>query len=388
MLKRVVQFRGSDSLLGAERVILELAQQSPAFGYESVILALQHPTDPEPELVKLARGAGIRAEIIPCRGRFDRAVFTHIRNFMQAENINLLHCHGYKENFYGLFAGVNAPRVATNHLWKRESMALRLYCWLDSKLIKRFDQVVAVSKPIYEELLAVGVPQQRLRKISNGIDTLPFRQASNSDVGERMRLELGIAPERFVLGMLGSLTPEKGHIHALKALAQLRQRFPEMMLLIVGDGPLRETLQATAREMGISEHVRFFRHRNDVAAVLAVLDVFLLPSLIEGLPMALLEAMASGRAVVASAVGDVAAAVHDQQTGLLIPAGSARPLIAAVERLALDTRLRLRLGAAAADMIETRFSSHQMAHRYCELYDQLQPQPSLSTAHPRIADQR
>jgi glycosyltransferase involved in cell wall biosynthesis len=376
MPKRIIQLRSSSAMLGAERVVLELSKRSWEFGYESIVVALQSPDDPEPELVRLARAAGIQAKVLACRGRFDPTIFGRIRRLVRAERVDLLHAHGYKENFYGLLAGTGVPTVATNHLWKRGTRSLRLYCWLDSRLIRHFDHVVAVSEPIRQELLQAGVPDHKLSRIANGIDTGPFRRAA---AGGR-RASLDLPQDRLVVGMVSSLTPEKGHVHALEALARLRGRFPDLLLAVVGDGPQRPALQAAADRLGLRDQVRFCGRRSDVAEVLGAFDVFLLPSLNEGLPIALLEAMAAARPVVASRVGDVPAVVRDDDTGLLVPPADVSALAAALARLAADPDLRSRLGRAAADAVERRFSAEQMARQYCLLYDRLQQEPVPLTA--------
>lgn len=380
MLKRVVHLRGSDAMLGAERVVLELSRRTAEFGYESVIWALQGEHDPEPELVKLAHEAGIQTEILRCRGRFDPAVFRHLRQLLRSRQAELLHCHGYKENFYGLFAARGLPKIATNHLWKRTSRALRFYCWLDAKLIRHFDHVVAVSEPIQEELRAAGVPAHKITRIANGIDTAPYRRVWHDTEREAVRASLGILPERLAIGMVSQLSIEKGHVYALDAIAQLRPRFPQLLLVVIGDGPELPTLQAAVTRQNLEQHVLFCGRRSDIADVMRAFDIFLLPSLLEGLPMALLEAMATGQPAVASHVGDVDKAIQDGMSGLLVPPANPTALAAALARLAASPDLRLNLGRAAADRINQQFSARQMARQYCRLYDSLQRTPTTVAA--------
>lgn len=367
-------------MLGAEKVVLELSRRTAEFGYESIIVALQGEHDPEPELVKLAREAGIQAEILRCRGRFDPAVFRRLGQLLRNQQAGLLHCHGYKENFYGLFAARGLPKIATNHLWKRTSRALRFYCWLDARLIRYFDHVVAVSEPIRQELRAAGVPAHKITRIANGIDTTPYRRLSGDAEREALRASLGIPPERLAVGMVSQLSIEKGHAYALDAIAQLRSRFPQLLLVIVGDGPELSALQAAVTRQNLDQHVLFCGRRSDIANVMQAFDIFLLPSLIEGLPMALLEAMAAGRSAVASRVGDVEKAIQDGTSGLLTPPADAPALAAALARLAASPDLRLNLGRAAAARIEQQFSARQMARQYCRLYDSLQRTPTTVAA--------
>lgn len=372
MPKRVVHLRGSGAMLGAERVVLELARKTTEFGYESMLVALQDVGAPEPEFVKLSRAAGIRTQVLGCRGRFDPTVFQRLRRLLHNQHADLLHCHGYKENFYGLPAAAGLPVVTTNHLWKRTSPALRLYCWLDGKLSRRFDHVVAVSEPIRQELLAAGIQSQKISRIINGIDIAPYRHPLTLPERDTIRSNLGIGQKQFAFGMLSRLGKEKGHSDALQALARLKSSLPEILLVVVGDGPELGSLQAQATHLGLDEHVRFCGQRSDVADILRAFDAFLMPSLIEGLPMALLEAMATGLPTIATPVGDISAVIEDNRSGLLVPPADAVKLAAAMKRLTSDSSLQQRLGQSASRTIERQFSSRQMAYLYCQLYDRLQ----------------
>lgn len=380
MPKRVVHLRGSDAMLGAERVVLELSARTQEFGYESIIAALQSELSPKPELIRAAAAAGIQTEILLCQGRFDPTVFKRLRELLQRQQADLLHCHGYKENFYGLLARHGLPCVTTNHLWKRNSRALHLYCWLDAKLSRHFDHVVAVSAPIQQELLAAGVPAAKISRIANGIDTAPFQQPLSAAQRATVRASLGIGPERLAVGMVSRLGVEKGHAYALEAIAALSARYPRLLLAIVGTGPLLAELQTTVLRLGLGQQVIFCGQRSDIADVVRAFDLFLLPSLAEGLPMALLEAMAAGLPTVATQVGDVTAAIEHEVSGLLTPPGDAAALAEALERLLASAQLRQQLGRAGAAVIEQHFSARQMAHQYCRLYDRLQQTPKAMTA--------
>lgn len=380
MPKRVVHLRGSDAMLGAERVVLELSCRTKEFGYESVVVALQSALSPEPELIQLARAAGLQTEVLLCQGRFDPTVFARLRELLRRQQADLLHCHGYKENFYGLLARPGLPCVTTNHLWKRSSRALRFYCWLDAQLSRHFDQVVAVSAPIQEELLAAGVPAAKISRIANGIDTAPFQQPLSESARSAVRASLGIGPERLAVGMVSRLGVEKGHIYALEAIAALRDRFPQLLLAIVGDGPCMPELQEAVLRQDLGHHVVFCGQRSDIADVMRAFDGFLLPSLAEGLPMALLEAMAAGLPAVASRVGDVSVAIADGRSGLLVAPGDVAGLAAGLARLAAAPALRRQLGQAAAQAVEEGFSARHMAQQYCQLYDSLQRTPRAITA--------
>ncbi len=370
MATPVVHLRGSSALLGAERVVLELSRWMPSFGYEAVIVAPNDAGAAEPEFIREARASGVAAETLPCGGRLDLSFFGRLRRFIDARGARLLHSHGYKENFYGLLCGAGIPTVATNHLWKRTTLALRAYSWLDARLIRRFDSVVAVSDPILREMQQLGVPTAKLRHVANGVDVEPFRAADSRPVATA-RVALGLQADALVIGMASSLTVEKGHRFALMAIAALAPSFPDVILAVVGDGPERDAIAADARRLGIESRVVLCGRRSGMPDVLRAFDVFLLPSTAEGLPMALLEAMAAALPAVASRVGDVGTAIEPGESGALVPAGDVDAIVEALRPLLADPARRRAMGQRGREIVESRFSSREMTRRYCEIYDQL-----------------
>ena len=371
MSKRVIHLRGSGAMLGAERVVLELAKSSPRFGYEPLIVAPQAPEAAEPELVTQARQAGLRAMTLPCRGRLDWQLFRRIRELAAAEGAELIHSHGYKEDFYALLARTGLPLVATNHNWTRTTARLRLYRLLDARLLRRFDRVVSVSDPLADELTSLGIKPARLHKITNGIDFNAFRAHPAAETRAAQRRELGVAEDATAIGMVGGLRPEKGHRVALRALARLAGEFPQARLIIVGDGQEERVLRELTRTLKLEERVVFAGRRSNIGEILQSLDVFLMPSLTEGLPMALLEAMAAGLPAVASRVGDIPTTVVEGRTGYLVEPDAVDQVAKALRPLLSDATLRHQLGHNARQRVEKGFSSTAMARSYCELYDEL-----------------
>ncbi|RFA25149.1 hypothetical protein CAI21_19845 [Alkalilimnicola ehrlichii] len=173
--------------------------------------------------------------------------------------------------------------------------------------------------------------------------------------------------------MISSLTKEKGHRFALEALRALVSEPLQIQLLIVGDGPESDGLRNEVQHAGLAENVIFTGSRQDIPQLLQAIDIFLLPSLKEGLPMALLEAMASGLAVVGSSVGDVGTTIEQDRSGLLVPPGDSDALRQAIKRLVLGPDLRARFGLNARRRVERHFSAEAMTQAYCELYSRYLP---------------
>jgi sugar transferase (PEP-CTERM/EpsH1 system associated) len=215
----------------------------------------------------------------------------------------------------------------------------------------------------------VGVPAGRVTQIYNGVDMTRFKPAERA---ARDVLPAGFAaPNSVVIGTVGRLSGEKDQANLIAAFARARRSTasPELRLVLVGDGPLQENLREHARALGIAEQVWFAGPRSDVAEVLRAFDVFVLPSLGEGISNTILEAMACGRPVIATRVGGNPELVLEQQSGLLVPAADPDALAAAMVRYARDPALRQQHGAAGRARIEREFSMEAMVARYREVYD-------------------
>jgi glycosyltransferase involved in cell wall biosynthesis len=232
------------------------------------------------------------------------------------------------------------------------------------------DRTVAVSSRVADQLgRDVGVQRSRITMIPNGVrHVLPDRVT--------LRDELSLGPADRLLVSVGNLYPVKGHQHLIDAMALLARRYPTLHLAIGGRGDLAEALMARAREHGFSNRLHLLGLRSDVAAVLAAADIFVLPSLSEGLPLALLEAMFSGCPIVASDVGDVGVALAQGQAGVLVEPGNAAALAAALDTLLSDPRRAAELGERAARRAADQYDVSRMVQTYATLYEELLTQDS------------
>lgn len=364
-MKKVLHLRCSGQLLGAERVILELSKELPQLGYESIIGVPVEASEGEPELVSVARAQGYQVVTFPISGAFDFSVLGRIKKYVSEQKISVVHAHGYREDLYALKCRGLAPLVATNHLWKRTDFKLKLYAKLDAFLLRFFEHLIAVSKPVAEDMQKAGLKKCNISIVANGIDTSVYGSRSS---GVAIRQQLQLRADAVVLGTLSSLTSEKGIDIALRAFALVQKNIENLSLLIIGDGPERKNLLKLAQESGISNRVIFAGRRADIPQVLSAIDLFLLPSHAEGLPMALLEAMASGCAVVATRVGDVPEVVN-AECGTLVEPGNPESFAQAIIEQLSDRILLQRRGESARKIVEQHFSSRAMAEHYAAIYN-------------------
>jgi len=227
-----------------------------------------------------------------------------------------------------------------------------------AKLTYRYmaDRYVTPSEHSRRELLRYGYyGEERIRAIPNGVEIPP----EDTTARERLRAELALGASR-VLIVTGRLHPIKDHACLFDAFAALRRDFPDLRLLVVGDGAERATLEDHARRLGIDEAAVFTGFRTDVTDLLRAADIFVLPSLLEGMPHAVLEAMAVGLPVVASAVGGVPEVVAHGDTGLLVSAGDAGLLRGAIGRLLAEPELAAQMGRAGLERVRTSFTMERM----------------------------
>ncbi|CUS31742.1 putative Uncharacterized glycosyltransferase YpjH [Candidatus Nitrospira nitrificans] len=300
-----------------------------------------------------------------------RSLVSHLRRHRP----DIVHSHRYKEHILGAFAAKlshNSLVVQTyhgldEHLHGWAAVKMRAYTTLNTIVGKVAGHgFVGVSEEI-SAILRCRYTTGKVSCIRNGVDLTRVKTTSS---GAHLRKQLGISSSEFVIGSVGRLTPVKGLEYLIRAVS--KNKGPrERKLLIVGDGPLRPALEGLAREVGVAGRVLFLGARNDVYDLMGVFDVLALPSLHEGVPMVLLEAMAMAVPIIASRVGGIPEILDDEQGALLVQARDVDVLADAIETMANDEVLRNRLRKAARARVESRFSIERTAaltgDLYCEL---------------------
>jgi len=364
---KVLHLISSGGMYGAENVVAALARDLEQMGCWVRVGVFQNEHCPDNNVADQLERRGASVIRIPCRGRVDRGAIRQIREIVRGEQVQLVHSHGYKSDMYSYLAcrRLGVPMMATCHLWTRQTPAIRVYEFIDGWLLRRFDAVVAVSDVIAEDARRAGISAAKISTINNGIDLVPFASATPALAEE---IKKG---DRLLIGTVGRLVSQKGVDYFLRAACAVLNEMPEALFAVVGDGPDRGKLERLAKELGIEEHVVFTGSRADMPHVYASFDVFVLASLDEGLPMAVLEALASNRAVVATQVGAVPKVIVSGQTGMLVKAADVPGLADAILVLLRSPELRARLGRSGSALVHKQFSSRVMSQEYLRLYEQL-----------------
>lgn len=257
--------------------------------------------------------------------------------------------------------------------WRRSSAL-----WTERVLARLATGNIVVSAKQQEEFLRLRVaPRHRLRVIRYGLDLDPFLAASRT-VGP-LRRELGFGDDIVLVGVVARVVAIKGHDVFLRAAARMREACANVRFLVVGDGPFRPSCETLTQDLGLNGSVRFLGWRRDIPDVLSALDLVVLPTVMdfEGTPVALIEALAAGRAVVATDVGGVAEVVRPGHTGLLVPPNDAAALADAMQRLLADPALRAAFGREGQLLVCDRHPRNRMVSEtekyYLELLEAVAP---------------
>ncbi|HKO27572.1 MAG TPA: glycosyltransferase family 4 protein, partial [Solirubrobacteraceae bacterium] len=261
------------------------------------------------------------------------------------------------------------PAIATVHLYPR--IRPRASARVQHRLLAHVVHHVAVSQAIACRLVAeLGWPPGRVKVVANGVDSRRYAEGADPDLRRSLTGGCG----RRLVVTVARLAEQKGLRHLVEAMRLL----PDVTLAMVGDGPDRHALETLASGLGVADRIRFLGNRDDVPRLLSAADVFVLPSLWEGLPLALIEAMAARAPIVATSIPGVDEVVADRETALLVPPGDAAALAHAVRRLLDDPTAAARLGHAASLRQAAEFSLDGMVARVEAVYESV-----LSARRPR-----
>jgi glycosyltransferase involved in cell wall biosynthesis len=290
-------------------------------------------------------------------GSFDVRIWPALRQLVRDRGIDIVHAHDYKTDLLALLLAraEGIIPVATAHGWTGHSLRERLvYYALDKQMLRAFPRAIAVSSEIRSQLLRRGVRTDRVRTVLNGIDYRAFRRDRSSEA--EVRRELGLTTSNVVIGSVGRLEPQKRFDLLIDACAMLQRRWPELRLVIAGDGSERATLQALAAAKLAAGTWQLCGHHGDVARLHHALDLFVQSSDYEGTSNAVLEAMALETPVVATAAGGTAEMIEHGVHGVVVRCGDALELATAMSQTLLQPAVRAARVAAARARVETTLS--------------------------------
>ncbi len=344
---------------GGERQALLLAEGLQARDVPVLLLA------PEGSPVETAaREAGLATESLGARGEWDILAMVRLAAILRRTRARLVHAHdGHAVTlaaFGARWAG-GIPRLCTRRvdfpvrgLWK--------YRW-------GMDRVVCISEAIRRICVEAGVPEARTALVPSGIDIAAARETTRTR--EEAREEFTGGEKRLLLLTVASLTDHKGHRYLLDAMPRVAADLPQVLLLLVGTGELEAELKAQMNLLALEEHVRFLGWREDLPDLMQAADLFVMPSHLEGLCTAAMDAQAAGLPVVATTAGGLPEVVADGRTGRLVPPRDPDALAEAILALLRDRKTRARMAHAAADTAADRFDKARMVEGTLRVYREL-----------------
>jgi glycosyltransferase involved in cell wall biosynthesis len=318
----------------------------------------------------------IPLHVIPERCRFDFGVLAAISELIREIDPDIIQTNSVKSHFLVKTTGIHQRRhwIAFHHGYTAPDLKMRVYNRFDCWSLRSAERVVIPCQAFQQEMLARGVEASRIRVIYNAACEMPI--APVEDVVQ-LRQRLDWDDDTKVILSIGRLSFEKAHVHVVRAVRRLRDMRPDLKckLVIVGQGPQVSRIRAAIKELGLEASVRVLCREPDVVPFYALADVFVLPSLSEGSPNVILEAMASGVPIVATSVGGIPEILRHEDTAILVPPKGDATLAAAIERLLQSPGLARTLIRNARTAARTSFALETYARNIAETYFEVLPMP-------------
>jgi glycosyltransferase involved in cell wall biosynthesis len=372
---RVLLAVGKGRIAGTERHVLELARAlDPSQARVSVLVLSQG------ELVDRLNAEGIPVYVLEKRFRYDPLLLLRLVRFFRRSSFDIV--HGHPERIACLaakLAGVPATVMTYHLLGSGPAVSVepsRARVMTEKLRTKFVDFTISVSEVDRDALIEkFGRRPDEIRFIANGVTIVPVPRSEK----QRICRDFGLSPNSRIISTTARLTPQKGVEFLIRAMREVVNAFADAVLLVVGAGELEQQLKALSGELGLGSQVIFTGYRSDAEAFVAASELFVLPSLWEGLPYSLLEAMSAGKPVVTTTV--CSHVVSDGETGLVVPPSDPQALASAIRKILGDAVAARRMGKSGREKLETQFSAERMAKETVSVYREIlfrKVEPALS----------
>ncbi len=338
---------------GAERAMTYLSESLAKRGHR-VVVACKH----NELLLRELDERGVENHVLPIRGKLNIAAPFVISNFARRIGADIIHTHLSTASLWGSLGAKLAGVPCVGDVQ-----------WLNHKHWYLFaDRLTACSHGVRKHLIGQGLDGERIEVVYNGLDPAQFSGLSD---GQAVREELGLRPEQPVIGTIAHFSPRKGHGYLLAAMTQLVKRFDDLCCLLIGEGKDEQHLRRAVGELGLEKHVRFLGYRHDAVELIKAMDVMVLPSLVEGLGIVLIEAGFLGKPAVASDIDGIDEVIVNGETGMLVPPADATALAVGIETLLEDAEWGRELGRQARLRMQRMFSLEAMTDRAEAVYHEV-----------------
>lgn len=367
MKAKVAIFIDTGIIGGPGRGVFQVLHHLPPQGLDYVLCGFAYPDPKSTEFIETAQARNLNLRLLRQRFRFDPRLFTQALAIIRQEGCNVIETHGYKDHVLGclLHAYLGIPWISFSHGWTTEDWKVRLYHAADSLTLRYSNVALAVSPQLLDSLVKIRGSQRDSRLILNAVDV---DDLSTSPALSSIRQSLGLDPDSFLFGCFGRLSPEKGQSVLLAAFAQAFPGPSKTQLIFVGDGSERRVLVEQVEALGLSEHVHFVGYQRNIGDYYAAIDALVLPSLSEGLPNVVLEAMALGVPVIATRVGAVDLIIDAGVHGELVTAGDPVALADGLRKVERERSAIAAMAIRGREKVLNNFSPQTRAKAIFELY--------------------
>jgi glycosyltransferase involved in cell wall biosynthesis len=370
--RTIVHLRASNFVGGPEKQIIEHLKRLNQNRYNGWLVSFLEGRK-ENEMLQVARREGLNNCAIPTACPIDgRSLFKLLKLIRQLE-ADLICVHGYKACVMGWWVGkkANIPVLAFSRGDTGENRKVVFYEWLERRFLAKLEGIIAVSEGQKRLLEAKGLRKKNIWVVQNAIAIDAHALELSSERKIEVFHQFGIPQAAKLVVSAGRLSPEKGHRYLLEAIARLKKEERKYYFMFCGEGPCRADLEKQSEGLGISDQCHFPGFSRALPEILSAMDLLVLPSLSEGLPNVVLEAFASGKPVVASAVGGVPEIVANEVNGLLVPPQRPDLLSAAIDRILSNPELGKTMGLAGYSKVKSSFTFEAQTEQLEERYNQI-----------------
>jgi len=365
---KIVEAIRQGSIGGGESHVIDVVKHLDKTRFEPVVLSFT-----EGEMIQTLNAMGVQTHVIPTTTPFDFRVWPKVTAWLREIQPDIVHAHGTRamSNVFRSARALKLPLMYTIHGWSfhdnQKPLVQRIRAWSEGFLTRRANVNISVS-PSNQQTGKNKIPGFRSVVIMNGVDLAKF---SSQATTPGLREQFGLKADDVVIGFIARFTYQKSPVLMVEVFSALLKNHPHLKLLMVGDGELMPQVKERIAALGTGANIILPGFRKDVPALLSIMDVYCLPSLWEGLPLGVIEAMAMQKAVVATAVDGSKEIIVPNENGLLVPAGNGEALRQALDRLVSDKALREKMAAQALQYVTANHSVEHMVHQVEDLYRKL-----------------
>ncbi len=368
---RVLDLRDTAEIGGPGKTILETHKAiDPArFALQLGVFARGDESIDTP-FVQAARAQGLPVHVLRAPSRYDPRLALSLAGLVAEQGFDIVHAHEAKSDAITWLARKRRRFITmtTLHGWIGNSRKQRTLIWLDRRLLRSFDRVLAVSDRIRSQILASGVPAAKVSLVHNAIVVERYRRTGRPNVVDGL---VGQPVARPIVTTIGRLSPEKGHRDFVTALGLARARGATVSAILIGDGPERARLESQVRELGLDDRVHFVGYVPAPERVFEDVDLMVLPSYTEGLPNVVLESLLMGVPVLATRVGGTPEVLTDGQTGRLVEPGNPEALAEGILAFLADPARWQAMARRGREDVAARFDFEARTRRLEEIYTEL-----------------